>query len=106
MHMERGPFGGDALPDGSLSEIFEARVVIPQSEFKHLELGGHERPTALPACFRWCYANLGAGGRRWSVMLREDTAALLYFANAHEALAFLGRWSAGSGSTSHLALAS
>ena len=93
MWMESGVFGGDVLADGFLSEIFQARVIIPESEFKRLGLGDHERPTGLPACFRWCHANLGVGGTRWSVTLRDDAAALIYFAKAQDGLAFLARWS-------------
>jgi hypothetical protein len=107
MQMEHGLFGGEALPDGYMSEVFEARVLIPEAEFARLGLGDHERPASLPACFRWCYDNLGQGGRRWSVMLRDRSTAAVYFARAQEALAFLARWSADAAAPAgRLALAS
>jgi hypothetical protein len=48
---------------------------------------------SLPACFRWCHMSLGVGGTRWSVTLRDNAAALIYFAKAQDGLAFLARWS-------------
>jgi hypothetical protein len=106
MWMESGLFGGDVLPDGFLSEVFRARVIIPKSEFERLGLGNHERPTSLPACLRWCYTNLGTGGTRWSVVLRNDAAALVYFAKDQEALAFLTRWSSAAAPARQVAFAS
>jgi len=106
MRMERDIFGGEILPDGFVSEVFEARVLIPRGEFARLGLGDHERPGSLPACFRWCHATLGAGGSRWSVMLRDASTAAVYFARAQDALAFLTRWSSDHWATPDLALAS
>lgn len=94
MHLESGIFGGEFLPDGTFSEVFAARVVIPRSEFARLGLGDYERPSRLPACFAWCYANLGLGGTRWSVMLRDGTDALIYFARDQDGVAFLAHWAA------------
>ena len=94
MLIETGVFGGELLPDGSLSEVFAARVVIPETAFASLSIGRHERPGRLPACFRWCFDHLGAGGTRWSVMLRREDHAELYFARVRDALAFVARWSA------------
>ena len=94
MLIETGVFGGELLPDGSLSEVFAARVVIPGTVFASLSTSRHERPGRLPACFRWCFDHLGAGGTRWSVMLRHEDHAELYFARVRDALAFVARWSA------------
>ena len=94
MLVETGVFGGGPLPDGSLSEVFAARVVVPETAFAGLGLGRHERPGRLPACFRWCFDHLGAGGTRWSVMLRDEAHAEVYFARIRDALAFVARWSA------------
>jgi hypothetical protein len=106
MWMDRDIFGGEVLPNGFISEVFEARVLIPRGEFARLGLGDHERPSSLPACFRWCHATLGAGGRRWSVMLRDESTAAVYFAKAQDALAFLARWSSAHETAHDLALAS
>jgi hypothetical protein len=106
MWMEPGLFGGEILPDGFLSEAFEARVLIPDAEFARLGLGDHERPARLPACFRWCHDNLGAGGRRWSVMLRDESTAAVYFSKSQDALAFLARWAGNAAPAGRLALAS
>src|SRR3712207_3482853 len=106
MWMERDVFGGEVLPDGFLSEVFEARVLIPRGEFARLGLGDHERPASLPACFRWCHVSLGAGGTRWSVMLRDPSTAAVYCARTQDALAFLARWSGAAVPERHLALAS
>ena len=94
MLVETGVFGGELLPDSSLSEVFAARVVIPETAFAGLGVGRHERPRCLPACFRWCFDYLGSGGTRWSVMLRHEDHAELYFAQVRDALAFVARWSA------------
>jgi hypothetical protein len=94
MWMENQIFGGELQPDATFSEIFAARVVIPRSEFARLGLGEHESPRRLSACFQWCHANLGRGGSRWSVMLRHDNAALIYFARIPDAVAFFARWAA------------
>ena len=93
MLVETSVFGGQLLPDDSVSEVFAARVVIPDTAFARLGIGRHERPRRLPACFRWCFDHLGAGGTRWSVMLRDEDYAELYFARVRDALAFVARWS-------------
>jgi hypothetical protein len=105
MWMEAGLFGGNRLDDGSLSEVFEARVIIPESEFERLGLGDHEHPSSLPACFRWCHGTLGLGGTRWSVTLQDDAAVLISFARAEDGLAFLARWAAAAAPAEHEALA-
>jgi len=92
MLVETGVFGGKLLPDNSLSEVFAARVVIPKTAFAGLGVGRHERSRRLPACFRWCFNHLGAGGTQWSVMLRDEDYAELYFAQVRDALAFVARW--------------
>ncbi|WP_043361379.1 hypothetical protein [Belnapia sp. F-4-1] len=93
MLVETGVFGGELLPDNSVSEVFAARVVIPDTAFAGLGIGRHERPRCLPACFRWCFNHLGTGGTRWSVMLRDEEHAELYFARVPDAFAFVARWS-------------
>jgi hypothetical protein len=94
MLVETGAFGGASLPDGSFSEVFAARVVIPDTDFPGLGIGRHEPPGRLPACFRWCFDSLGIGGTLWSVMLRGEDHAEVYFARIQDAVAFVGRWSA------------
>jgi hypothetical protein len=94
MLVETGVFGCKSLPDGSLSEVFAARVVISETDFAGLGIGRHKRPACLPACFRWCFDGFGVGGRLWSVMLRDEAHAEVYFARARDALAFVARWSA------------
>jgi hypothetical protein len=89
--------------DRTSSGVFAARVVIPVDEFARLGLGNHERPSALPACFRWCHAAFGIGGSRWSVRLPEDAAAILYFAERQDALAFLARWAVATPAAQRLA---
>ncbi|MBV1799146.1 hypothetical protein [Siccirubricoccus sp. G192] len=105
MWMESGRFGGDMLENGFLSGVFEARVIIPESEFERLGLGDHEHPSSLPACFRWCHMTLGLGGTSWSVTLRDDTAVLICFAKAEDGLAFLARWAVDAAPARHEALA-
>jgi len=92
MQLESSVFGGEFQPDGSLSPVFTARIVIPPCEFARLGLGAHESPNRLPACFEWCHANLGIGGTNWLVTLRDDAGAQIYFAKASDATAFLTRW--------------
>lgn len=92
MHIETGVYGGDVLSDGSRSPAFVARAVIPLSEFHRLGLGDHERPSAIPACFRWCHARMGVGGTRWSVRLSHTGSAIVYFADRADALAFHTYW--------------
>ena len=94
MLVETGVFGGELLPDNSVSEVFAARVVIPETAFAGLGVGRHEHPRRLPACFRWCFNHLGTGGTQWSVMLRDEDHAELYFARVRDAVAFVARWSA------------
>ena len=104
MLIETGVFGNEVVPAGSLSEVFVARVVIPETEFAMLGIGHHERPGRLPACFRWCFDKLGAGGTRWSVMLRDAEYAEVYFARLRDAGAFVAKWSAEMASSGHPAL--
>jgi hypothetical protein len=99
MHMETGVFG-QLGAEGVSPEVFSARVVIPRTEFARLGLGDHERPGALPACFRWLLAVFGPGGERWSVRLREGEDALVHFARQADAFAFFARWSASQGTGS------
>jgi hypothetical protein len=101
MLVETGMFGGKGLPDGSFSEIFAARVVIPDTDFAGLGIGRHEAPGRLPACFRWCFDSLGIGGTLWSVMLRGEDHAEVYFARVQDAVAFAGRWSADAALARH-----
>jgi hypothetical protein len=101
MLIETGVFGGEILPDSLLSEVFLARVVIPATEFLGLGIGHHEHPGRLPACFRWCFERLGPGGTRWSVMLRDEDYAEVYFARLRDAAAFVTRWSAETASSKH-----
>ena len=75
MLVETGVFGGGVLPNGIPSEIFEASVVIPETEFVKLGIRQYERPGRLLACFQECLDSLGAGGCRWSVMLRNEDHA-------------------------------
>src|SRR5690349_6073811 len=91
MLMEVGVFG-EFQSDGVPAGIFAARIVIPPSEFARLGLGDHERPGAMPACFRWCHAEFGAGGTRWYLRLPPDRAGLIYFADRDDAAAFFVRW--------------
>ena len=92
MWIEHGPFGGDRPGDGAPPGVFGARVVIPVADFARLGLGEHERPGALPACFRWCLGTLGLGGSRWAVRLPEGAPATVHFADPAHAVAFLARW--------------
>ncbi|MBL6080097.1 hypothetical protein JMJ56_18925 [Belnapia sp. T18] len=93
MLVETGVFGGELLPDNFVSEVFAARVVIPDTAFASLSIGRHERPHRLPACFRWCFDHLGTGGTRWSITLRNEDHAEIYFARVRDGLAFVARWS-------------
>ena len=104
MQMETGVFGHFAA-DGSPAEVFSARVVIPTSDFARLGLGDHERPGALPACFRWLFAVFGQGGERWSVRLPTDGDTVVSFASQADAFAFFARWSAPRGAASSERLA-
>jgi hypothetical protein len=92
MFMEAGAFGGELLPDWTLSKVFSARVVIPDSEFALLGLGDYEQPSKLPACFRWCFDLLGRGGTHWAPELTDPTAAVVYFKRIQDAIAFVARW--------------
>jgi hypothetical protein len=92
MRIEIGAFGGPLPPDGSVAELFLARVVIPTGEFARLGLGQHEQAGAIPECFRWCHAAFGLGGARWSVRLPEESDAVVLFAEEHDARAFFARW--------------
>src|SRR5690348_2514523 len=92
MWIEIGAFG-DFHADGLLHEVYAAQVVISRREFARLGLGDFERPDAAPACFRWCVAAFGMGGRRWGVRLPEDGDATVYFAEPADALAFHACWS-------------
>jgi hypothetical protein len=92
MRVDTGMFGhflADGMPDG----FFAARILIPTAEFPRLGLGEHEKPSAIPACLRWCHARFGVGGTRWLVRLPPDADAVLYFAERDDALAFLAHWS-------------
>jgi hypothetical protein len=84
---------GHFLADGTPSGFFAARILIPTAEFARLGLGEHEKPSAIPACLRWCHAKFGVGGTRWLVRLPPDADAILYFAERDDALAFLAHWS-------------
>jgi hypothetical protein len=92
MLMETGVFGAALLPDGSFSESFAARVVIPDTEFAALGLGEHEAPTQLPACFRWCFDKLGPGGQSWAPELADPATAIVYFKRLRDAIDFVACW--------------
>lgn len=94
MFVEKGPFGGVLRDDGTVTTIFAARVVIPEAEFQRLGLGGYERYSQLPACFRWCFDKFGVGGVRWAPELRDPAVNYVYFAEADEAVRFVAFWAA------------
>jgi hypothetical protein len=93
LQVETGLFGGSLRDDGTFGPVFAARITIPTSEFARLGLGAHERPSAVPACFRWCHRVFGVGGTRWNVVLPEGGDAVVCFAEVQDALAFHTRWS-------------
>jgi hypothetical protein len=94
MIVEPGPFGGELRSDGSMTPVFAVRVAIPEAEFRRLGLGGYERHSQLPACFRWCFDKFGPGGTRWAPELRDPTTTFIYFEAIQDAMSFVAHWGA------------
>jgi hypothetical protein len=71
---------------------FAASVSILPSAFEALEIGDYEKPMHLPACFEWCIANVGIGGRRWTMSWTDGGGLLVSFAEEADARAFFAQW--------------
>ena len=110
MLLETGTFSGNLLSDCTISEVFSARVVIPDSEFAPLALGDYERPSELSAGLRWCFDVLGPGGTHWVPELADLAVAIVHFKRDQDTIAFVAQWnipkstsfcSAGGASVQH-----